>query len=244
MELIVSGFEKKYQGFDGEPDFLLQFSKTSFCLGEIIFIMGHNGSGKSLLTKLISGEISPLKGIVNINIDGKKWDAHDFPSTIVRQKADDGLAMDLTVKENLILRIKATSWLEKLFPLVKLESKIKKVLNFSTELSNKMNQPCRNLSGGQKQLLAFFGIVLQNLQIVFLDEFLSATDFSTRLYLRDLTKQYARELPACIFVVSHDIDMALADADRILVLKSGQVIRDINRSSSEWNVKSIVDLLQ
>ncbi len=243
MELVISGFKKIYKGFDGEPDFLLEFPKMSFFLGNIIFIMGHNGSGKSVLSKLISGEISPSQGIVDINLGGKSWNSSTFPSAIIRQKADDNLALDLTVKENLVLRVKYNTWLEKLFPNTKLKSKLKKITDFNTKLNEKMDQPCRNLSGGQKQLLAFFGMLLQNLQIIFLDEFLSATDHNTSLFLRDLLRKYAQDLPACIFVVSHDVDMALIEADRILILKSGRVIKDLDKSSPDWNAESIINLL-
>jgi ABC-type uncharacterized transport system ATPase component len=245
MELEISGINKNYEGVDGEPDFSLEIPSMSFEVGKVIFLMGHNGSGKSIFIKLMAGEMMPSTNFVEFTLDKNRWKAHEIPSAIVRQKAEESLAIELTVRENLLLRIKTKSLLDKIFPSSHFSHRVKSLVKSHIELLKKLDQPCRNLSGGQRQTLAFLAVASENRYVLFLDEFLSATDHHTSQLLRDLAKDYAKNIPACVFIVSHDINVALQDADRILILRSGRLIKDIVRNTSEpdWNMESISSYL-
>ncbi|KPA11392.1 phosphonate ABC transporter ATP-binding protein, partial [Candidatus Magnetomorum sp. HK-1] len=171
--------------------------------------------------------------------------AHKKRSCIVRQKAEDNLALDLTVKENIMLRLKPNSFTNYLFPSIYFHDRINKILNNYSELKKKLNQPCKNLSGGQKQTLAFLLVTLNNSSLLLLDEFLSATDQNTKEFLNSLSQKYALKSPACVIIVSHEIELALENADRILTLKKGKLVSDINSNDPNWNknyIKSMISL--
>jgi len=243
MVINVRGIKKIFNGADGEPDFHLEIPEMNFELGEVIYVMGHNGSGKSVFLKLMAGEMLPSNGYVLLKVDGKTWNANKYRSGIVRQKAEESLATDLTVKENLLIRLATTSLVDLFFPSIRLHSKVKSLINSHSELSNKLDQPCRNLSGGQRQTLAFLAVASQDSKLLFLDEFLAATDQSTSTLLRRLAKEYAMRVRACVFIVSHDVNMATQDADRIIILKQGRLVHDLRNGDSEWNEKSVRNLL-
>lgn len=243
MELKVSELRKTYGGAEGEPVFSLDLPALSFELGSIVFIMGHNGSGKSVTVKLMAGEVLPSGGHVRLTFGEKSWKAHERPSGIVRQRSEDSLALDLTVRENLLLRGSPASMLDSLFPAMRLKTQVETFVSPHLELRRKLDQPCRNLSGGQRQALAFLAITSRNYPVLFLDEFLAATDSPTSHLLRRLARDYAEGIPACVFVVSHDVPIALADADRILVLREGRLIRDLKRDDPEWNDSALMNLL-
>jgi ABC-type uncharacterized transport system ATPase component len=243
MELKVSGLQKTYKGVDGEPNFSLNLPEMRFELGKIIFVMGHNGSGKSVLTKLLAGEVLPSQGYINFTLDKEHWKAHERPSAIVRQNAEESLAMDLTVRENLLLRTQPTSIIDCLIPAIRLNSQVNNFVKSHAELHRKLDQPCRNLSGGQRQTLAFLAVAAKNFPILFLDEFLSATDRNTSCLLRNLARDYTRCVPACVFIVSHEPSIALADADRILILNRGHLLHDLSRGDPEWNEESLIRVL-
>ena len=76
-----------------------------------------------------------------------------------------------------------------------------------------------------------------------LDEFLSATDQRTSNILRGIVKDFVIKTPACAVIVSHDIPLALHEADRILILKSGELTHDFSRDSSDWSQRQLERLL-
>lgn len=243
MELVVSGLRKKYGGSEGEPAFILDLPILRVKVGQIVFILGHNGSGKSITLKLLAGEILPSENEVRFTQGEESWTAHKRPGAIVRQRAEDSLALDLTVRENLLLRAGRTSLWDYLFPAANLNKFVQDVVNPHKELLRKLDQPCRNLSGGQRQALAFLSVTSTKFPLLLLDEFLAATDSNTSRLLLRLMKDYARLVPATVFVVSHDVPLALSEADRILILSGGQLIRDLQRDSSDWDEAVLITLL-
>ena len=128
-------------------------------------------------------------------------------------------------------------------PITVLRSQIEELVAGHAELQKKLDQPCRYLSGGQKQALAFLAVSAQNLPLLLLDEFLAATDQTTSALLRVFVKEYARKTPACVLIASHDVKLALDQGDRILALNAGRLVKDIQRDSVEWNESSLREIL-
>jgi putative ABC transport system ATP-binding protein len=235
LELKISALEKIYNGVDGNPTFRLTIDALSFRLPSIVFLMGQNGSGKSVLLRLLAGEERPSQGRVCIELGDRKWVADKMPSPIVRQNVDLSLALDLSVRENLALHLRPQNPFEFLQPLRRLKSEIHSILKDRSELVNKLDQPCRYLSGGQKQALSFLAVSVRRFPILLLDEFLGATDESTSLLLLHLLSDYVKSTPACALIVTHDLRLALHHGDRILLLRSGGLVDDIITGSAHWD---------
>ena len=243
MVLKVKGISKFFKGVDGEPDFFLELPKLELKFGDIIYIMGHNGSGKTVLLKLLSGQILPTSGYIEISNANTKWKPQDRASSIVRQNVIDSLALDLTVQENLLLRLKTDSFLDRFFPTNRLRKRVEGLVSQYEELSKKLDQPCRNLSGGQKQTLSFLMATSNDTEMLFLDEFLAATDQKTTDLLLGLAIEYAIHTPACVLVVSHDLDLALSNANRIIILKDGSLLKDLSPDDLDWNRESLRSII-
>ncbi|MEM9360078.1 MAG: ATP-binding cassette domain-containing protein [Pseudomonadota bacterium] len=234
MELRISNLKKGFVSADGAPVFQLHISSLHIAAGKCIFLLGHNGSGKSVTVKLVTGELRADSGAVDV-------DAPEVPGQpffgMVRQNAEESLAMDLTVRENLIVRRRSRSLSEWLFPHKALDSYVAQALAGHGELAGKADELCRNLSGGQRQILAFACATSQSPCVLVLDEFLSATDVTATSKLRKSMRRYAKETPAAVLVVSHDLEMALSDGDQILILESGTVKRHMERGDPDWSLE-------
>ena len=244
MELIVTGIQKTFSSNgSGEATFHLELPEMKFQFGAVNYIMGHNGSGKTVFIKLLSGELSASTGSVKMTAEGKTYSPSEMNVAVVRQKAEENLCLDLSVEENLLLRLSAKSMNEKLFPKKYLKQQVIDSVNGQNELGKKLKQVSSELSGGQKQSLAFFSATAQKSKLLCLDEFLSSTDYNTSQMLRQKTKQYAKENNACVLIVSHDFDVALEDAEKIFVLNDGKLSSQIERNSQKWNKTDLVRLV-
>ena len=243
MELRVEGFSKRFADVAGAPAFSLNLPPLSFAMGGVTFVMGHNGSGKSVLIKLLCGQLTPEGKDVTLRYGDEVLRAREYHAPFVRQRAEESLSGDLTVRENLLLRLEPGDFLDRLLPERRLSSTVREVVKQHPLLASKLDQPVNELSSGQRQALAFLAVTARRSVLLCLDEFLAATDHSTTLLLRDLARRYATETPACVLIASHDVELALEDAARILILKDGELVRDLIPGDSGWNRGSIIDLL-
>lgn len=243
MELKVSGIRKTFSSGAGETIFHLELPEMKFQYGSVSFILGHNGSGKSVFLKLLSGELLPTNSTINIVHQDKSYTPNQMNVAIVRQKAEDNVCLDLSVEENLILRLPTKTFNESFFPKNLLKHQIIDALDGHKELLKKTKQVCSELSGGQRQVLAFLSATAQKSGLLCLDEFLSSTDHNTSITLREKAKDYAKENNACVLIVSHDFDVALEDADEIFIFNNGRLSTQIQKNSTHWNKKDIVRLV-
>ena len=246
MDLRVTAFEKEFTPANGELGFVLQMPMMSYAFQDVTFIMGHNGSGKSVLMNLMSGDMTPSRGTVKMELEDRDGiqEVHDNkPAGIVRQRAEESLALDLSVRANLLIRLYLSRFISKMTPAKSLNNEVQLILRDYPILQKKIDQPCFKLSVGQRQTLAFLSVASRRAPLLLLDEFLAATDLATSSLLRRLAEDYARNVPAVVLIVSHDIGLALQAADRILILNNGQLTHDIAPGSPEWSEKTLVQLL-
>jgi ABC-type uncharacterized transport system ATPase component len=243
MELSIAHTRKTFFASDGNPIFHLDLPEIKFQFGTVNYIMGHNGSGKSLFLKLLSGELPSDDGEIKMTANGIPASSDDIRVLVVRQRAEDNLCLDLSVEENLLLRLKPQLLKEKLFPKQYLSQSVIQALHGQIDLRRKLTQVSSELSGGQKQTLAFFSAIVQKANVLCLDEFLSSTDFNNTQMLRQKAKQYAEETNSCVIVVSHDFDVALEDAQKIIILNNGKIAYEIERYSPQWNKAALVAMV-
>ena len=90
-------------------------------------------------------------------------------------------------------------------------------------LGDRLDDWPRNLSGGQAQRVALARALVQEPQLLLLDEPFAALDALTRIRMHDLVRELvARHRPG-VLLVTHDVDEAIALADRILVMRDGRL---------------------
>lgn len=173
--------------------------------GEVLGIIGKNGSGKSTILKIISGILSPTKGAVSCS-----------GNIVPMLELGSGFDPDLTGRENIFLNGAILGYTEEY-----LKSKYDEILEFS-ELGYFIDVPIRNYSSGMMARLAFSVATIVKPQILIVDEILSVGDEAFR------KKSLERMLDlmdggTTVLFVSHSIGQIRKMCDRVVWLDSGSV---------------------
>nr|VFJ57591.1 MAG: D-xylose transport system ATP-binding protein/taurine transport system ATP-binding protein [Candidatus Kentron sp. FW] len=241
MDLISPAMTKHFPARSAGEDFTLSLPEIRYRVGELVFLMGHNGSGKSVYGRLLSGEWNANEGAAHIRWSEKGTQVAPGMG-IVMQQVDQNLALDLTILENLVLRIPRHGWAILYKPSTQHRYRAEASLSNHPELFRKRHHQVSTLSLGQRQTLAFLCARFQSSDILLLDEFLASTDRATSQSLLVMVREFVAETGTAI-IISHDLAMALEEADRILVLQRGLLVGDIQRGQDSWALKSLENLI-
>lgn len=192
--------------------------------GEVVGLLGHNGAGKSTLIKILSGAYRRDTG--SIRIDGKSAsinnprDAKAYGiETIYQQLA---VADNVDAAANLFLGREITTPIGTLDDAA-MESKAREVMGRLNPNFRRFKEPVKALSGGQRQSVAIARAILFNARILIMDEPTAALGPQETAQVGDLIKQLKAD-GIGIFLISHDIHDVFDLADRIVVMKNGQVV--------------------
>jgi len=189
----------------------------SLCLRERrIGLIGANGSGKSSFIRLINGLLPPSRG--RISVDGLELPRD---KAAVRRKVGfmfqnpDMQIIMPTVAEDIAFGLHNLRR-----PQAEITARVQAIMA-EYGLAPLAGWPARDLSGGQKQLLALCGVLVMQPDIILLDEPASQLD------LRHKNRMAAalRALPQRLILTTHDMAL-LSGFDRVLVLDKGQIIYD------------------
>ncbi|PXY84966.1 energy-coupling factor transporter ATPase [Lactobacillus melliventris] len=201
-------------------------------------IIGHNGSGKSTIIRLINGLLVPdEKGKPEIEVDGLKlnddtvWEVRNKVG-IVFQNPDNQF-VGATVADDVAfgLENRGVSHTE----MVKIVPEAIKAVG----MSEYTNAEPANLSGGQKQRVAIAGILAIKPKIIVLDEATSMLDPEGRDQILSIVQAMKNKYDLTVISITHDIDEANM-ADQVLVMNDGKLIT----KGSTKDVFSQVDLLK
>ena len=175
--------------------------------GEVFGIIGLNGCGKSTILKIISGIYSPNKGSVKVN-----------GSIAPLIELGAGFDMDLTARENIYLNCSVLGYSKNY-----IDSKFDEIVDF-TELHQFIDVPMKNYSSGMVARIGFAIATITDPDILIVDEILSVGDF----LFQQKCEQRINELMkkgTTILIVSHSIDQIKRLCNRVMWLKSGQVVK-------------------
>jgi ABC-type Fe3+/spermidine/putrescine transport system ATPase subunit len=189
--------------------------------GENIAIIGESGCGKSTLLKVIYGLYDLDEGEIFWNenqILGSKYNLVPGVSFMKYLAQDFDLMPYITVSENI------GKFLSNFYP-EKKQERIKELLHL-VEMTEFSNINVKFLSGGQMQRVAIARVLALEPEILLLDEPFSHIDNSRRNNLRRNIFNYAKANAITCIVGSHDIEDSLSFANRILVLKNGEIIEE------------------
>jgi putative phosphonate transport system ATP-binding protein len=225
--LQVSGLTKTYGGQVGCAD-------VSFRLwpGEVLGIVGESGSGKSTLLNCLAGHLEPDTG--EVVFDTRAEGLRDVLAmseperrmlgrtdwAFVHQNPRDGLRMRISaggnVGERLMavgarhygeIREQALDWLERV--------EIRET---------RIDDRPAAFSGGMQQRLQIARNLVTGPRLVFMDEPTGGLDVSVQARLLDLIRGLVRRMGLSAIVVTHDLAVVRLLADRLMVMKDGQVI--------------------
>jgi putative spermidine/putrescine transport system ATP-binding protein len=186
--------------------------------GELVAVIGPSGSGKSTLLKLVSGLTLGHSGSITLNgqnLSGRP--VHTRNIGMVFQNY--ALFPHLNVVDNVAYGLK----LRGMTPDLR-RRKAGELLEIMG-LSEHAQRSVALLSGGQQQRVALARALAINPSALLLDEPLAALDASIRGQLRDQIRQIQRRFNATTLLVTHDQEEALSMADRVAIMKEGQVLQ-------------------
>jgi D-xylose transport system ATP-binding protein len=192
--------------------------------GEVVALLGHNGAGKSTLIKVLSGAYTRDSGV--IKVDGQEAmianprDAKKYGiETIYQQLA---VADNVDAAANLFLGRELVTPIGTLDDAA-MEAKAREVMGRLNPNFRRFKEPVKALSGGQRQSVAIARAILFNARILIMDEPTAALGPQETAQVGDLIRELKAE-GIGIFLISHDIHDVFDLADRIVVMKNGQVV--------------------
>ena len=206
--LDVSGVDASYGDFQVLTDITFSVGRA-----DTVAYLGRNGTGKTTTFKVITGLLSPDAGGVHLHgedVTGGK------PYRIARRgvsfvTADNKVFPHLTVRENIrlpTLEREATVDFESLFDLF-------------PDLADYADAKAGHLSGGQQQMVALAQGLAPDPDLLLLDEPVQGLAVEFVEKVKDLIVRLREDV--AIVLIEHDIDLALAVADRALVLDEGKL---------------------
>ncbi len=192
--------------------------------GEVVGVLGHNGAGKTVLMKMLSGADRADGGEIRIN--GKPVDivnprvAHEQGIETIYQTL--ALADNLDAPANLFLGREIMTSMGTLDD-DRMEAETRKVLHRLNPLFKNIKDSVRTMSGGQRQSVAIARAVYFNAKILIMDEPTAALGPQETRMVGELIKQLKKE-GIGIFLVSHDLHDVFDLSDRVTVMKNGQLV--------------------
>lgn len=185
----------------------------------ILAVIGPNGSGKSSFVKTLAGLLHVREGSISVT-------GTDVTTISPARRVTSGLAYvpqeqnifpSLTIRENLKL---ATEFLRGRAGIGKAQEE--RVLDLFPEIRARQKTLAGNLSGGQRQMLAFACALLANPEVLLLDE--PSAGLSPKIVSETMEAvSRVRDSGVTVLLVEQNVSAALAIADEVVVLVAGQL---------------------
>ncbi len=190
--------------------------------GEFVAIIGHNGSGKTTLSKLISGYLNPSEGSITIGgVEVKKIPPRVRPTIVgyVFQNPDQQVFKD-TVWEDLRFGLENLN-----VPDDEADSRAKHVMDRLLLSKYADTHPFR-LGKGDRQRVAFGGILVMNPKVLLVDEPTTGQDPEKAREIMRLLVELNQEQKVTIIVVTHAMDLVAEFCQRVVVMGTGEKLLD------------------
>lgn len=200
-------FSSVYYRYEKELPDVLKDLNFKVYEGEIFCLLGGNGSGKSTTLNCASGILKPYSG--KIRIFGKN--ISEYKNMTLYKNCVSKLAQDV---ETMFLRNTVKEELEDANTTLTL---------FENELSSKLSMHPYDLSGGEKQMLAFEKVLATKPRILLADEPTKGLDAEKKQILISTFKRLKSE-GITVMIVTHDVEFAAECADRCALCFNGRII--------------------
>ena len=206
--------------YDGEQDVL---KDVSFQIeeGSYTTIVGHNGSGKSTIAKLLIGLMEAKSGTITVDgIQLTEKSVYDIRDKIgiVFQNPDNQF-IGATVADDIALGLENHQ-----VPQEQMQTIIERFAQ-QVNMSKYLNSEPTKLSGGQKQRVAIASVLAIAPQILIFDESTSMLDPQGKAEINGLIRQIHQASGMTIVSITHDIE-EMANSDHVIVMSEGQVVMD------------------
>jgi len=209
---------KNYEGYEAVKGISLEVKE-----GELYVLLGPSGCGKSTTLRLINKMIDRTSG--EIFVEGEPVDAFKVES--LRKKMgyviqSTGLFPHMSVKENIATVPRLLKWKEE--DIRKRGEEMLRLVGLSPEVYGKKLP--KELSGGEAQRVGVARALAADPQILLMDEPFGAVDPISRVRLQKEFREIQKKLGKTVIFVTHDVEEALLLADRICLMKEGNIVQE------------------
>ncbi|MBF0278162.1 MAG: ABC transporter ATP-binding protein [SAR324 cluster bacterium] len=213
--ITFENLTKKYDDLTAVNDLNLSVND-----GEFYVMLGPTGAGKTTSLRCLSGLDKDYQGSVYIgNSNVTDWSpAHRDVAMVFQQYS---LYPHLTVRENLEFPLKSKI---RMVP----QDEIERRVNYAAatlKIVDLLDRKTDKLSGGEMQRVSIGRAIVRKPKVFLMDEPLSSLDAKLREALRIELKRLQKELGATLIYVTHDQVEAMSMADRVGIIKEGQLIQ-------------------
>ncbi|WP_062349865.1 energy-coupling factor ABC transporter ATP-binding protein [Bacillus kwashiorkori] len=230
MKKPIVQFENVSFRYDENEPYALNEVNFSVFEGEWLAIVGHNGSGKSTIAKLMNALLFPEAGMIKVaelSLNEESiWDIRKKVGMVFQNP--DNQFVGTTVQDDVAFGLE-NHGIERDEMVKRVHDSLKKV-----NMQDFLNQEPHHLSGGQKQRVAIASVLALRPKIIILDEATSMLDPRGRQEVYETINKLRKEENLTIISITHDLEEA-ARADRIIVMNRGKVY-------SEGNPKQIFEM--
>ena len=225
----VNNLSKEFHE-QGTSNELLAVDHVDFTIqnGSFCALVGESGSGKSTLAQLMCGLLVPSSGEVlfegkNISLcRGKQKQVLRSKIQLILQDGKGAMDPRFTVYQIIAEPIRNFRKLSK----KEEEREINDLLTMM-ELPEEIKlRKAHELSGGQQKRVCIARALAAQPDVLIFDEAVSGLDVLVRKHILDLLKRLHQERKMTCFFITHDLDVALYLADRVMVMRCGKIIED------------------
>ncbi|MBC1343927.1 energy-coupling factor ABC transporter ATP-binding protein [Listeria welshimeri] len=189
--------------------------------GEWVALVGHNGSGKSTIAKLLNGLLFPEEGLIKIGhfvlSEKNIWEIRRQVGMVFQNP--DNQFVGATVQDDVAFGLENHG-----VPHDTMVKRVESALNEVGMQSYALHEPAR-LSGGQKQRVAIAGVLALQPDVIILDEATSMLDPRGRAEVMETIRIMREQEDITVISITHDLDEVLF-ADRVIVMNNGEIHSD------------------
>ena len=190
--------------------------------GEVLAVVGPNGAGKSTLCGVLAGDIAPTEGV--IEVCGRPLRATKT-TTLARLRSmliqNTHMRFPFTARE--VTLMGRYPYLSRWRSPTEADFAIVEGAMQNTEVLHLAERIYPTLSGGEQRRVSLARVLAQDTPVILLDEPTTALDIGHQQLIMSLCRKLASEGRA-VLVVLHDLNLASAYADRIIVMLEGEVV--------------------
>jgi ABC-type transporter Mla maintaining outer membrane lipid asymmetry ATPase subunit MlaF len=214
----------KNVGFKYDDNVILNDVNLDIKTDTFTVIIGHSGSGKSILMKIMATLLYPDTG--NVRIFGEDVTGYEYMKLVPVKKRigyafqDGALLSNLSVEENLLLP------LDFHYKEIGRKEKLEKIYDFLKKLmiENTMHQRPAQLSSGEKKIISIVRAMIVEPEILFLDEPLAFMDATIAKTIIVLINEYAIKENTTVVCVSNSKRIILDNSEEIAILDNGKIL--------------------
>lgn len=222
-EVTIQDLNRIYKGSDEEVHAVKDVS-LKLTPGSFTALIGFSGCGKTTLLRMLAGLEKPTSGSISL------FPEDSYPAVIFQSPR---LLPWMTVKKNLYIALRHRSIHGQ--DRKKLKRRVQTALEM-VGLNDRADAYPHELSGGMAQRVGLARALCQESGFVLMDEPFSSLDALTREMLQKELKSIWEKQKSTTLFITHDINEALGLATRILIMKKGCIIADLDRN--DWLLKN------